>query len=181
MDKLANYLTFHVNYNCLAFRQIPCFKISPRNSFVSVTLTYVIIWSKIIFNMSTEIELVPFFHILHIVDKPSPEQWMVLFFVFIQLLLEDQRLHVFGGLDLDQWDLTCSTSNAVLVTAAFKSLLSIQTFIPYTFYLPKSVVSAEHYGGGLFVGSVDVGLASSRRAWNYIFIQKGCIRHTKKL
>ena len=67
-------------------------------------------------------------------------------FVFIQLLLEDQRLHVFGGLDLDQWDLTCSTSNAVLVTAAFKSLLSIQTFIPYTFYLPKSVVS-EHYGG----------------------------------
>ena len=68
------------------------------------------------------------------------------FFVFIQLLLEDQRLHVFGGLDLDQWDLTCSTSNAVLVTAAFKSLLSIQTFIPYTFYLPKSVVS-EHYGG----------------------------------
>ena len=139
-------------------------------------------WSKIIFNMSTEIELVPFFHtILHIVDKPSPEQWMVPFFVFIQLLLEDQRLHVCGGLDLDQWDLTCSTSNAVLVTAAFKSLLSIQTFIPYTFYLPKSVVSAEHYGGGLFVGSVDVGLASSRRAWNYIFIQKGCIRHTKKL
>ena len=87
------------------------------------------------------------------------------FFVFIQLLLEDQRrLHVFGGLDLDQWDLTCSTSNAVLVTAAFKSLLSIQTFIPYTFYLPKSVVSAEHYGGGLFVSSVDVGLASSKRA-----------------
>ena len=34
----------------------------------------------------------------------------------------------------------------LLVTAAFKSLLSIQTFIPYTFYLPKSVVS-EHYGG----------------------------------
>ena len=54
------------------------------------------------------------------------------FFVFIQLLLEDQRrLHVFGGLDLDQWDLTCSTSYAVLVTAAFKSLLSIQTFIPF--------------------------------------------------
>ena len=45
----------------------------------------------------------------------------------------------------------------LLVTAAFKSLLSIQTFIPYTFYLPKSVVSAEHYGG-LFVSSVGVGL-----------------------
>ena len=54
---------FHVNYNYLAFQ---LFRKAPHNLFDNTYLrTY-------IFNMSTEIELVPFHILQHIVDKPPP-------------------------------------------------------------------------------------------------------------